>query len=223
MKINFLKLNKISWKDLRKNNKGIAIVESLVSVTIVIISIMGPIILSVNAAKFAKFGLNKISATNFANEQIEMMVKYKKSLDLYCFNNSISCNGNNDGFEKFTDSFSIMDCEYDALAAVPCSFDESSFTYVPSSLPTISKKTSCILYTQTNDIVKCDDGAPATADRTVFSRKVYIDVIDTMKDHLNGDLTNAVRVTSLVCINNPTCDLNSKKTETLILISYIYR
>ena len=203
-------------------------VESLMAITIVIISIMGPIAISLNAAKYAKYGLYKVIASNLANEQIEMVVNYKKSLDIYCFNNpsyvssnNISCN--EDGFNIFVDDLLVLNCSLNDISK-PCYFDDTSFDYTPSFAPSLRlpAKTSCKLMIQSDDIAKCDGGSSVpSGDKSIFTRKLYIDNIDTMRDTTNSFTNTTLRLTSVVCINNDACTPGDKRAITVI--SYIYR
>ncbi len=226
MKTNFLKLNKA------KKIRGIAMVESLMAITIVIISIMGPIAISLNAAKYAKYGLYKVTASNLANEQIEMVVNYKKSLDIYCFNNpsyvssnNISCN--EDGFNIFVESLTnpaSISCPLKTDGRDACYFDDTSFYYLVNSVPSLltPQKSSCKIMIQINDIAKCDNGGSFIAgEKSIFTRKLYIDNIDTMRDTTNSLTNTTLRLISVVCINNDACTPGDKRAITVI--SYIYR
>lgn len=227
-----LQLNKIQNIFIKKyigNVRGIAMVESLMAITIIIISIMGPIAISLNAAKYAKYGLYKVTASNLANEQIEMMVNYKKSLDVYCFNKfseGVTCNSE-DGFNIFVDNFTDLsptgiNCSLNNLAD-PCYFDDTSFSYVLAQAPKVIEKKTCKLIIQPEDIAKCDDigGSGIAGDKSIFTRKLYIDNIDAMTDSSNSRINTALRLISLVCINNDSCVPGDKRAITVV--SYIYR
>jgi hypothetical protein len=223
MKTISLKLNK--FQNLKKV-RGIAMVESIMAISIVIIAIMGPIAISLSAAKEAKYGLYKVTASNLANEQIEMIMNYKKSLDIFCFNNpnfsnilSISCG--EDGFNIFVNDVLTSGCTLNS--SNPCFFDESSFSYALNSVPSLSTpKTSCKIMVQSNDIAKCDNGGSVTSgDASVFTRKLYIDNVDVMKDTGGSSINTTLRLTSLVCINNASCIPGDKRAITIV--SYIYR
>ncbi len=214
--------------------RGIAMVESLMAITIVIISIMGPIAISLNAAKYAKYGLHKVTASSLANEQIEMMVNYKKSLDIYCFNNaSIDCD-DEDGFNYFVRSLTDLtgtgiNCPLMIDGSNPCFFDDRSFIYEDNTLPEVSKKISCKLMIQSSetisDIAKCDNnGAVTSGEKSIFTRKLYIDSVDTMTATDGSgvsQINTSLRLVSLVCINYDPCVPGDKKAITII--SYIYR
>ena len=218
-----LKLIKI--KNIREV-RGIAMVESLMAITVVIISIMGPIAVSLNAAKYAKYGLYKVTASNLANEQIEMLVNYKESIDIYCFNNfgyvnynSIPCE--EEGFNIFVDSLLALGCPLTPDGTNPCYIDDTSFSYVTSALPTVTEKNSCKIMIQVNEIAKCDNNSSVIGERSIFTRKLYIDNIDVMKDNNNSLINTSLRLISLVCINNDNCVPGDKRAVTVI--SYIYR
>lgn len=224
-----LKLNKIQNIFMKKNIigiRGIAMVESLMAITIIIISIMGPIAISLNAAKYAKYGLYKVTASSLANEQIEMMLNYKKSLDIYCFNNVGVSGCTEDGFDIFVNNFTdpsptSINCSL-SNSADPCYFDDTSFIYPVSQIPEVSEKSSCKLMIQSDDIAKCDDGGSVIlGESSVFTRKLYIDNVDPMEDTNNSLISTSVRLVSLVCINNDSCVPGDKRAITII--SYIYR
>ncbi len=202
-------------------------VEALMAITIVIISIMGPIAISLNAAKYAKYGLYKVTASNLANEQIEMVVNYKKSLDIYCFNNPTVTDCAEDGFNIFVESLTnptSISCPLKTDGTSACYFDDTSFSYIANSIPSLltPQKSSCKIMIQINDIAKCDNGGSVIVEeKSIFTRKLYIDNIDTMRDTTNSLTNTTLRLTSVVCINNDTCAPGDKRAITVI--SYIYR
>lgn len=207
-------------------NNGLAMIEALVAISIIILSIMAPITLLAQSAKYAKYALNKIIATNLAEEQIELMINYKKSLDIYCFNNPNQCNNSYDGFDIFVDNVSslAMTCDslivHDTLINPPCSFDDTSFDYSNvNALPTITKEPSCKIYEEINNTVKCTQGANSKS--TPFERYMQIDNIDLM---LSGSdiINNTIRLKSMVCINTTGINcINDPSTVTSLY--YIYR
>jgi hypothetical protein len=223
--------NKLPKKTISKNNfgvvKGIVMVEALMSIAIMMISVMAPITLSTQSAKYAKYTLNKITASYLAEEQIEMMVNFKKSLDIYCFDNT--CVGQN-SFDEFVKNVTLdegLNCEsykLDGSENTPCYFDETSFTYNGTNKPSIVDKTqlNCkVLYENPDDIMSCSNNTSSTGNVSIFSRKMYIDSIDSIESSdKNQVYENAVKLTSWVCINNKDCSPSDAKATTLIYFIY---
>lgn len=215
-------------KKINKFNKirGIAFIEALMAMSIIIISIMAPLTLLSQSAKYTKFALNKITATSLAEEQIELMINYKKSLDIFCFNNPVDCDGNFDGFDSFVKKVNdiSVDCVSYPLPGNPCYLDETSFDYSNTSIaPVFTKKSSCKIYEDVDDISKCDQ--TSTSKPTSFSRRLYIDNLDqiTLLSPTTATevIDNVIRLTSVVCINKTACDTGDANAVTLVY--YIYR
>jgi hypothetical protein len=225
MKIKSLKLNTEKCTGMSKgpiNPRGIALIEALMAISIIMIAIMAPIDLSLNAVKVARHGLNKITADNLANQQVEMLINYKKSLDIYCFNNinNTDCNGE-DGFDLFVDNLTSFNCSVDT-PLTPCYIDDTSFFYTLPAAPSVIPKTSCQVILQDNDIAKCDNGSTAfTKDTSVFTRKLYIDNLDNTKSTEGVNINMGIRLVSVVCINDKSCVPGDKKSITMI--NFIYR
>lgn len=209
-----------------KRIRGIAFVESLMAMSVIIISIMAPLTLLSQSAKYTKFALNKITATSLAEEQIELMINYKKSLDIFCFNNPSECDGNFDGFDSFVKKVNdiTVNCVSYPLPGNPCYLDDTSFDYSNTTIaPVFNKKPSCKIYEEADDISKCSQ--TATSKPTSFSRRLYIDNLDqiTLLSPTTAIevIDNVIRLTSVVCINKNNCATGDPNAVTLVY--YIYR
>ncbi len=203
-------------------------VEALMSISIMMISVMAPITLSTQSAKYARYTLNKITASYLAEEQVEMMVNFKKSLDIYCFDNTcVAKNGFDEFVQKVTPINRGLDCETykaDGSYNVPCYFDESSFVYTGTLKPEVTSKieNSCkFLYTKPDDIMSCTGGS-GDSNKSIFTRKMYIDNVDDLDSGYSSGITfkNSVKLTSWVCINNKDCKPEDPKATTLVYFIY---
>jgi hypothetical protein len=233
----------------KENFRGIIMVEALMSITILMVAVMAPLTLATQSANYAKYSLNKITASYLAEEQIEMMVNLKKSFDIYCFNTTNGDCTNNNSFDEFVNNISDpavgVNCPtYNTptsitLNASPCYFDEKSFTYTNAgnlSKPNITTKdaiTCPTLYENKNDVMSCVPTSLGLdeATSTAFTRKMYIDVVDNLgkinssslpTETLTGQYYNtAVKLTSWVCIKKGDCEPGSK--DSMTLVSFIYK
>jgi hypothetical protein len=229
----------INKNKIKYSMRGIVMVEALMSIAIMMIAVMAPLTLSSQSAKYAKYTLNKITASYLAEQQIEMMVNFKKSFDIYCFNNSTSCNQDTLGFNEFVKNVTDSSNEYNGTYCptysgaggvynnTPCFFDESSFAYKDNTgtiqKPEIKNKalTDCkYLFELPDDIMSCTNNAANTGTGTSFTRKMFIDNVDYLveADGANN-INNAIKLTSWVCINS-SCDPGDTKAVTLVYFIY---
>lgn len=212
MKIKILKANII-----KDRLRGIAMVEALIAISILMVGIMAPLTLAIYSSKYSKLALNKITATYLGEEQIEILVNYKKSLDIYCFNNIDGCDNRN-SFDDFFNSLNLglLGCGSDTL---PCFIDEDRIVYLginkPLINPIIDINFCRQLYIRPGDIATCD-GTVSLSEPTPFTRKLIIGYTDFLIDALTGEsYPTAVKLTSVVCIGNPNCNANDNDSVTL--------
>ncbi len=215
-------------KKIAVRYQGLAMIEAMLAITIIMIAIMAPLTISTYTSKYAKFALNRIVATYIADEQLEFMVNLRKSLDIYCFNVSTDCTNSNSFDEFYYTLNSGLGC---GTVAAPCYVDESSFTYPPANPPAkpifsprVDLANCPNLFINNNDIASC---AAQNADSEIspFTRKLIIENIDnlTNQDRLgnSGDTRpNGIKLTSLVCINDPNCIPGDDKAITLVYNIY---
>jgi hypothetical protein len=200
--------------------KGLAMVESMLAITIIMISIMAPLTISTYTSKYSKLALNRIVGTYLAEEQLEFVVNLRKSLDIYCFNESGNCASQN-SFDEFTQMLSLgVGC---GSQLTPCYLDEGSIVYSGISKPVFNPYTnvsSCSnLYIKTGDIAKCSG---TDIERSPFTRGLIIENIDNLTDSVSGStVPNGVKLTSFVCINSTSCNRDSQGA--VVLIYNIYR
>jgi hypothetical protein len=230
MKTNIIQIKK--WSASKNKLRGVAMVEALMAISILMVSMMAPLTLSTISAKYARYGLYKITATSLAEEQIELMINYKKSWDIYCFNANADCiNGSFDGFDDFVktlkDSTGLNGCGISKPDNDPCYFDEANFYYDPSARPGIDSQLDCRLKNATSNISRCQPSEDPGIEwkETIYDRKMYVESAD-MQATDEGVHNNAVKLTSIVCINiakadQLKCEAGGKDAVTLI--HYIYR
>jgi hypothetical protein len=196
-----------------KSLRGIAMIEAMLAITIIMIAIMAPLTISTYSSKYAKLAINRITATYLAEEQLEMVINLRKSLDIYCFNNLNNC-ANGDSFDEFDLILSSAAC---GTVALPCYIDEGAFIYNSLDKPVYSPGAdinNCrYLYIKSDDIVSCN---AAIGVSSPYTRKLIVERVDNLIN-INNSATqpNAIKLTSLICINSPGCNIGDTNSVTL--------
>lgn len=210
-----------------KSFRGFAMIEALIAITVILISISAPFALSVQTSKIHRLSLLKITAINLAESNFETLNTYKKSLDIYCFQNSADCGGDTSGFsvfeKKVNDPVSGFKCQKTVLPNTPCYFDITSL--VEGNLkPDLIKKSDdeCkYLHQYPSGLTRCKPvGDNTSSTSTIFTKKTYLDVVDSFSSG-GEEVVNSVRVISFVCLFNSNCEYGD--SDSVAVVNYIYK
>lgn len=199
---------------IKKQNQGFILVEAMVAITILMIVIIAPLALTYQIEKISRLASTRAQATYLANEGVELVIFFRKSLETYCTTNpgvdecALGPSAATTSFAMFLNKMSYC---IDAGANY-CRFDKTSF--VPT-LATYTDNPSCtILYNNSSGEFVCN----STATSTRFSRYISMQKVDRWKDRSsNNQWYTGVKVISTVCYDRGIC--NDKMQVT----SYVYQ
>ncbi len=230
---------------LTQKVKGFAMVEALVAITILTTCIIAPLTLALQSAKYSRLALQRVQASYLADEGIELLVNYRRSLIQFCNHNPdypSYCevnteNGNTAEKVSFNAFVSIMTnqigsgCHLDINEVQTtvnryCALDKNSFTYSSDTtvfptfikyLPSLSDK----LY-QLPDSIMSYKRNYTNATSTIYTRVFYVQDVDTPIDAVSGTgLQLTEKIVSIACFGETTCTLNSKNK--VVVQQYITR
>lgn len=199
----------------RNNLKGFAMIEALVSILLLISSIMGPLVLSFQTAKYSRLALNRVKASYYADEALDLLVNYRHSMSLYCVKNSElpECAGDPSvaGFKLFINNIMGPVNNYCSSESRLCNIDSVSFNYTNQNVvPSFTSRPAtgdCELYEHTNRSATCGNDGDTTAGlfKTVFKRKFYVEKKDniTTTNGVSED-PSTVKLVVVVCIDEKT-------------------
>jgi type II secretory pathway pseudopilin PulG len=219
--------------NLKRNQKGIAMIESLISITIILTSIMAPMSVIISSSKFARAGIMRIQATYIANDGAEMILNYRKTLNTFCFKNptyphcdsgpggDLSISSFNLFVEQMTDLYASGGT--DCTKSVPCVFDETSFvaTEAPAYVDFQSKRSTCGFLKK--DPVSKTFGC-GSGEETRFYRYMYSEKMDNNNFSNGSDAGPAgIMITTVVCFDRKIaeCEDQQDMKNKVIIKNYV--
>lgn len=192
--------------------KGLAMLEALVAITIIMTAILAPMSVIIASIKFSEAGIKRIQATYLTVDGAELTYNYRKTLNIFCFQNPeyAFCNNGPNGdlsissFMQFVEEITnekgtgVATC----TKTNPCVFDINSFLSTTS--PTVSTnfldKSSFCDFLKINPISKtfsCNVG-----DATIFYRYMYAEKIDSNNFSDNTDAgPSGLLITNVACFD----------------------
>ncbi len=185
---------KLHLKNKIKSLKGFALIESLVSITVLLVAILGPMTLAVQSLKYSKIANDNTVATYLANDAVEQAVNYRYELELQCQN--VGC------INPSTDSLYIFHQQTNTLA-----------NHI--------NKLNCDLYIEnTTKEYTCTPTSNTT--KTDFKRTINTFLKDDFVDSIGSfGPPTSVKIVSIICFSRETvCDENAQNKVTLISYTY---
>jgi type II secretory pathway pseudopilin PulG len=236
-------MKKLKYIIKYKKNKGFAMVEALVAITILVTSIIAPLTLAMQSSKYSRIALQRVQASYLADEGIELLVNYRKSLTQFCSHNPDDSHCNLDvnntadsaSFNSFvsemtnqiTQGCHLTISEDQAVVGRYCALDKSSFSYTSdtTAFPTFTKYLPTLevdkLYQVPNSIMTYNRNLTG-ATQTIYSRVFYVQDVDTPIDANSGiGSPLSAKVVSIACFAETTCTLASKNK--VVVEQYITR
>jgi prepilin-type N-terminal cleavage/methylation domain-containing protein len=127
--------------------RGFSLVETLVSITILLIVIVGPMTIVSSAARSTSFASEQVTAFFLAQEGAELVEKVRNDLLLQYF---VNANPGDDPWSDFTDGAFFQDCFNDATNNNPngCSFEVGA-SGLPSNPISCDTLADCNMYLDT--------------------------------------------------------------------------
>jgi Tfp pilus assembly protein PilV len=202
-------------KNIFKNKRvrGFAMVEAMVAITILLVVVTAPLTLAYQIEKRSRIASTRAQATYLANEGIELMIFFRKSLETYCttYPTVDECA---QGSSAATTSFAMFLSKMSAvcLDTGTCRFDKTSFD--PNNASYADNPTCTLLYRNSFGEYVCNQ----TASSTRFSRYVSLSRSDRWKDRSAANQWyTGVKIISTVCYDNGICN------DKIQLTSYVYQ
>ena len=197
-----------------KQLRGFAMVEAMVAITILLVVVTAPLTLAYQIEKKSRIASTRAQATYLANEGIELMIFFRKSLETYCttYPTTDECaqgsSAATTSFAMFLSKMSLAGC----LDGGTCRFDKSSFD--PNNALYVNNPSCTLLYRNTSGEYVCSQ----TASSTRFSRYVTLYSSDRWKDRSATNMRyTGVKIVSTVCYDNGICN------DKIQLTSYVYQ
>ncbi|MCX6756733.1 MAG: type II secretion system protein [Candidatus Nomurabacteria bacterium] len=228
----FLKIYKFIRKNTNlKSIKAFTLVETLVSIFIVTIVILGPLTVAMNASSYAKQTKDVMTATYLAQEATELLHHLQESIYLKCVSdtsiNSVcqSTDGDLDGlFDIPSETSWRVFKEYLAtspscFAAAGCSYDFIDMTSNENIAPTkyVSTSSACSsLYLTATNLYVCAGIRGVAGGPTFFTRKVQIESIPTFAGR-DASYNDDLRVISTVTFRR-----SNGYTRSIKLIDFLH-
>lgn len=197
-----------------QSQSGFSLVEALVSITILLIIIVGPMKISSNAAKSTSFASEQVTAFFLAQEGIELVQKARDDLFVQHF---LLSGANTDPWGEFIRSNgAYADCFESDGCGLETSGQASGILVTPKDCN--GNSADCLLYfdTDTASIRSryTHNGSGSSKTPSVFTRRIYLEKLPAPNDY-------EVRVFSEVTWRTGTIKNEQKATvETYLLNTY---
>lgn len=188
-------------------------VEAMVAITILLVVVTAPLTLAYQIEKRSRLASTRAQATYLANEGLELLVFFRKSLETYCTINpsvaecALGTSAATTSFAMFLSRMSTT-----CVDSGSCRFDKTNFDVVNAIY---NDNPSCtLLYINSNGEYTCT----TTATSTRFTRTLSIQRVDLWKDRSAvSQWYIGAKLTATVCYDNGICN------DKMQLSSYVYQ
>lgn len=185
----------------------------MVAITILLTVVLGPLTLTYQIKNKSRLASTRAQATYLANEGVELMIFFRKSLETYCITNptvgecALGSSAATTSFAMFLTKMSAV-----CLDTGTCHFDKTSFD--PSSATYVDKPSCTLLYRNTFGEYVCN----STVTSTRFTRKVSLYKTDRWADRVpTNQWYTGVKIVSTVCYDGRICN------DKIQITSYVYQ
>ncbi|MFA5131703.1 MAG: prepilin-type N-terminal cleavage/methylation domain-containing protein [Candidatus Paceibacterota bacterium] len=190
----------------RKSIKGFTLVETLVSIFVITMVILGPLTVAINASSYAKETKDTMIANYLAQEALELLHHQQDSVYIRCVtsdnaNCPLSVVGNGVYEIPREAAWRIfrtkLNSGVDCFAATGCSFDFMDMTTNEDAVPTkyLPTSASCSTLSKTaSNLYVCSGAHGAGGIATTFTRSVFFESIPTVDAVYNDDFRATVEV-----------------------------
>jgi prepilin-type N-terminal cleavage/methylation domain-containing protein len=152
------------------NQKGFSLVETLVAISILLIVITGPMVISIKSAKSASFATEQVQAFFLAQEGLELAQKGRDDLLLRNFLPNTNSNYYSNPWSRFTDTSNSGFFRH-CYTANGCGLAWSNTAGVLAAPVPCSTIASCLLHRSTSGRTQISHTAGGTP--TIFTRRIY--------------------------------------------------
>ncbi len=154
------------------NQKGFSLVETLVAISILLIVITGPMVISIRSAKSASFATEQVQAFFLAQEGLELIQKGRDDLLLRNFLPSTDANYISNPWSRFTDSTNSGTYRH-CYAGSGCGLSWGSTAGTLATPVACSTLSNCLLYRSTSGRAQISHTS-AGATPTIFTRRIFL-------------------------------------------------
>lgn len=175
------------------NLKGFTLVETLVSVFIITMVIVGPLVIASNASKYARLTKDTMIATYLAQEAVELLRHHQDSIYIRCADQNIWKCSANEGERPNETAWRML---YERLGDNPqgdscfttdnpsgCSYDFIDMTgdedFNPTKYASTDSSCNTLSYDTSSHVYVCTGVRGEGLEPTTFSRTVKITPIQT--------------------------------------------
>ncbi len=152
--------------------KGFSLVETLVAISILLIVITGPMVISIRSAKSASFATEQVQAFFLAQEGLELAQKGRDELLLRSFLPTTNANYVNNPWTRFTDTTNSGVFRH-CYAGTGCGLAWGSTVGQLATPVACSTLSNCLLHLGTSGRARLSHVATG-ATPTIFTRRIFL-------------------------------------------------